>query len=231
MRYSTFHFHEVQLKLFNSLLEKGFGRIEVQSSLKVLYVLRFLLTVVVFVTIMLGYLDVEPAFAEKLNVRENTVNVVGNTKTKQDPITLACAPPSFDYPKAILFQHGNLGGQPLRLSCRSTSETYKFANLSNLCMTYYAPGICGETWNDNVSSIKVESGCLIGWEHSNYEGGSIKLGAGIHGQVWNDALSSVAWFNRSCNSIAFDGDSEVIYYDGDEKVDNINNNDIFIFKK
>jgi len=26
--YSTFHFHEVHLKLFNSLLEKGFGRIK-----------------------------------------------------------------------------------------------------------------------------------------------------------------------------------------------------------
>jgi len=27
-QYSTFHFHEVHLKLFNSLLEKGFGRIK-----------------------------------------------------------------------------------------------------------------------------------------------------------------------------------------------------------
>jgi len=27
-QYSTFHFHEVHLKLFNSLLEQGFGRIK-----------------------------------------------------------------------------------------------------------------------------------------------------------------------------------------------------------
>ena len=81
-------------------------------------------------------------------------------------------------PKIVLYEHAQFKGRELALES-STSD------------------LRSSNFNDKASSVKVQSGTWILWEHINFTGRSYKVGPGeydfgvISAQIGNDVISSV----------------------------------------